>query len=340
MTRTVELRRHTEANGDVLTPEGVRAAIEIGRTLPGGYHLVISSGAHRATQTAACLLAGLGRPVTGGVVVDTAFRSKVEDRWFAAARRAAGKGLDDFRKVDPQLVESEAAMLGGALRAVFESLPDGGCALVVGHSPTTEAAVLGLTGQVVGPLAKGAGVRLVEESGSYAVEPASVWVLGSGERVVDRSDTSHVHGEVRRYLPEAFLKIRSDEGQRIVRPVDFGHVIGQTTCVATTPKDEIKYARRKDREGHSRFVLNRHTEPSSSVFVVLERPEGQDHYVLLTAWIGGKAPVEPQDEMTLVRSREFWDRHALLWDPKEEGIDMETMIDSCPWATGSPRPQA
>jgi phosphohistidine phosphatase SixA len=52
---------------------------------------------------------------------------------------------------------------------VFDLLPEGGTALVVGHSPTTEAAVLGLTGQAVEPVAKGAGVRVVEDAGVYRV---------------------------------------------------------------------------------------------------------------------------------------------------------------------------
>jgi phosphohistidine phosphatase SixA len=138
--------------------------------MQGTYEVIVSSGAQRATQTAACLLAGMGRPVPGGVRVDLGFRSSVEDRWFAAAKRAQGKDLEAFRAVDPELVEKEAGLLGAALKALFASLPDGARALVVGHSPTTEAAVLGLTGQLVQPIAKGAGVQVVEEGGEYRVE--------------------------------------------------------------------------------------------------------------------------------------------------------------------------
>ena len=83
---------------------------------------------------------------------------------------APGKDLEAFRRVDPDLVEKEAIRLGGALKAVLEPIPEGGRALIVGHSPTTEAAILGLTGQVVPPITKGAGVRVVEEDGRYRVE--------------------------------------------------------------------------------------------------------------------------------------------------------------------------
>jgi hypothetical protein len=96
----------------------------------------------------------------------------VENRWRDAAR-AAGKraDLEDIRAIDPDLVERESLLLASVLRQVVEGLPEGGRALVVGHSPTNEAAVLGLAGRVVPPLGKGKGVLLVEDGGDYRVEP-------------------------------------------------------------------------------------------------------------------------------------------------------------------------
>src|SRR2546426_253155 len=123
MARVVELRRHTEAEGDVLTPNGVRAAVEIGARLEAGYDLLISSGAQRATQSLACILAGLGRRLDCGVTVDLTFRSEVEERWFAAAKKGGG-GLESFKAADPELVEQEARRFGDGLRRVFESLPE------------------------------------------------------------------------------------------------------------------------------------------------------------------------------------------------------------------------
>src|SRR6266545_7502557 len=76
MARYVELRRHTDADGDVLTQEGVRAATEIGARLRGGYDLLVSTGAQRATQTLACFLAARGERVAGGVIVETGLRSR------------------------------------------------------------------------------------------------------------------------------------------------------------------------------------------------------------------------------------------------------------------------
>src|SRR5256885_15784066 len=77
----VELRRHTDADGDVLTQDGVRAAAEIGARLNGGYDLLVSTGAQRATQTLACFLAALGGRVPGGAGVEAGWRPAGEGHW-------------------------------------------------------------------------------------------------------------------------------------------------------------------------------------------------------------------------------------------------------------------
>jgi broad specificity phosphatase PhoE len=170
MAKELELRRHTDNEGDVLSPDGVRAALEIGARLAGGYDLAVSTGAQRATQTLACFLAALGEPVPGGVVVEPGLRSRVEDRWRAAYERAGSGALAALQNADPELVEEDSAVLGAALRGVLDRLADGGRALVVGHSPTNEAAVFGLTGQDVPPLGKGAGVLVVAEEPGFRIE--------------------------------------------------------------------------------------------------------------------------------------------------------------------------
>ena len=151
VSKAVELRRHTDNDGDALTEDGVRAALEIGSGLAGGYTLLVSSGMQRATQTVACFLAALGERVAGGVIVESGLRKQPERRWSE--------------------IYAETASLGAALRRVFERLEDGGRALAVGHSPTNEAAVFELTGEIVRPLQKGDGVLVVEEPrGSFRAE--------------------------------------------------------------------------------------------------------------------------------------------------------------------------
>ncbi len=170
--RFVELRRHTDNDGDDLTAHGVAQAEAIGRKeLRPPYAAFVSSGAARATQMVTILRHAAGQD---DVRIDevSGLRSTVEDRWRAAAK-AAGNGatVEQIRRVDPDLVDHEERLLASALRAIVESLPDGGRALVVGHSPTNEAAVAGLTGHTVQPLDKGAGVLLVEEGGRFTVDP-------------------------------------------------------------------------------------------------------------------------------------------------------------------------
>jgi broad specificity phosphatase PhoE len=171
MARYVELRRHTDNDGDVLTEEGIRAALEIGQQLAGGYALLVSTGAQRATQTLACFACALREPVPGGALVEPGLRSRVEDRWREAYQRAGSGDLAALRDADPELVDEDSAVLGAALRRVVEWLPDGGRALAVGHSPTNEAAVLGLTGSIVEPIAKGAGVLVIADGDQTRVEP-------------------------------------------------------------------------------------------------------------------------------------------------------------------------
>lgn len=169
--RYVELRRHTDNEGDELTAQGVADAEAIGRAhLHPPYAAFVSTGAARTTRMATILRHFAGQDDLP-IIEAAGLRSTVEDRWRDAAK-AAGKGatVEQIRRVDPDLVEHEERLLGAALRAVVESLPEGGRAMVVGHSPTNEAALAGLTGQAVKPLAKGAGVLLVEDAGRFTVQ--------------------------------------------------------------------------------------------------------------------------------------------------------------------------
>jgi phosphohistidine phosphatase SixA len=170
--RFVELRRHTDNDGDRLTEQGITDAEALGRdTLSPPYAAFVSSGAARATEMLTILRRAADQtevPIT----VEHGLRSAVEDRWRAASK-AAGKGasLEGMRAVDADLVEQEARLLGTALGRVLHVLPDGRRALAVGHNPTNEAAVLGLTGQEIGPMGKGEGVLIIEDDGRYTVDP-------------------------------------------------------------------------------------------------------------------------------------------------------------------------
>src|SRR5919198_3322548 len=112
MSRLVELRRHTDNDNDVLTDQGVVAALRIGAALAGGYQLGVSTGAQRATQTLACLLAALAQPVPGGVVVEPGLRSEREDEWREAYKRAGRGEVAAVGGPGPELGAEDSARLG------------------------------------------------------------------------------------------------------------------------------------------------------------------------------------------------------------------------------------
>lgn len=171
MAKYVELRRHTDNEGDYLTDDGVAAAVTLGSELKPHYDRFVSSGAQRATQTLACFIAAGTARSPGGVIVDDRFKSENEDRWKDAYKRAGAGDIESFRRADPDLVDKESGLFARALEDLFKGLPEGGRGIVVGHSPMQEAAVWGLTGEAVGPLGKGEGVLVIQDDdGSYRVE--------------------------------------------------------------------------------------------------------------------------------------------------------------------------
>jgi broad specificity phosphatase PhoE len=147
----------------------VADAVRIGRTLAGPYDLVVSSGAHRATQAAACFLAGLGAGTPGGVVTDEGFRSLDEDRWRAIYGETKRGDLEAFLLADYAFVEAEARRFRAALERVVTHTPDDGRTLVVGHSPMLEAAVWGVTQNAIPALGKGQGVVLEYTDGTFSL---------------------------------------------------------------------------------------------------------------------------------------------------------------------------
>jgi hypothetical protein len=146
-------------------------SLPIGAMLRGAYELLVSSGAQRATQTLATFACASAQPVPGGTIVEPSLRSRVEDRWRDAYRAAGSGELGARRSADPELVHEGSAILGSALQRVLDRLSENGRALVVGRSPTNEAAVPGLTGEIIVPMGKGAGVVGVLENGQTRVRP-------------------------------------------------------------------------------------------------------------------------------------------------------------------------
>lgn len=153
-----------------------------------------------------------------------------------------------------------------------------------------------------------------------------MWQLKSGERVVDRH-ASHLHATVENLLPEALGRIDAQGRDFLVEEIDFGRLVGETTCVASGPDDVVVYAKRPRRFGLSRFVKNRRPEPCNTVVVILKA--GDCGYVLITAFVGRRPEPEPWDRNATPRSKEFWSSHALVWGSEPTIAGTETT--KCPW---------
>ena len=155
-----------------------------------------------------------------------------------------------------------------------------------------------------------------------------MWQLKSGEAVLDRADGSHIHEGVGQLLPEVLSRVDSQGREFFKEVVDIGRVVGTKSCVVTGPGDEIVYAQRPHRDGHTRFVKNRESAPCSCLTVVLERAE-EGHYVLKTAFVGDESELESWHPKATEESREFWSTRALVWG--SEPIIPGTETTDCPW---------
>jgi histidine phosphatase superfamily protein (branch 1) len=164
--RRLEIRRHaakgSELGGDCLSQEGIEQAHRLGRSLRVGYTHLYSSGAQRATQTLACILAGMGRHVLRGVVVRPGLGSPREAEWRDTARAAGSTSLEKLLSQNEPLVRDESARLATELRAILADMPAGAYGLAIGHSPLIECGVYGLTRQEHAPLRECEGVVIAE----------------------------------------------------------------------------------------------------------------------------------------------------------------------------------
>jgi hypothetical protein len=152
-------------------------------------------------------------------------------------------------------------------------------------------------------------------------------ITADGEVVVNRID-SHMHEDIKPIVKDAISQIQVSGRQFIAQELEFRYVIGTSCCVKTTPNDCIVFAQRPNRKGLTRFVLDRDKEPTSKAMVVLKRNEHENKYILITAFVGGKAELEPWDPRATPASLKFWQNNALVWG---EPIIRGTATTKYPW---------
>ena len=145
-----------------------------------------------------------------------------------------------------------------------------------------------------------------------------------GYNVYDRAD-SHIYPEgglSGKLISKALSLMYANGVPFKKKEVHFRETIGFSHCVKTSPEDEIVMVYRKGHRGKTPMVKGREPEPCNTLTVVIRRDKDyENHYTLITAFIGKGATREPWD--TCIRTaadrkqcEEYWSTHAMLYDPK------------------------
>ncbi len=138
---------------------------------------------------------------------------------------------------------------------------------------------------------------------------------------------------LRRYEQEGHFDHLSNQTEKII--VNSTEPIGTTSLVITDENSDIVYAKRRERNIHTRFVKNRKGNITSSFVVILNRTrDNNNKYFLVTMFPGNGAYKEPEDpnittKKELTESLLFWKNHALVFD--ESTIDHKTLTPLCPY---------
>lgn len=139
-------------------------------------------------------------------------------------------------------------------------------------------------------------------------------------------DHMKAHQDVDMAIVDEALKKINFVGDFFIGSIDMGRVIGTTSCVEINPEDEVLYFYRKNRFGKTPFVKNRLPKETKNVTICLGKDQKNGEPVLITAYYGDRAPMEPWDarrkncsENVIKECDDFWNSHALIYD--ENSID-------------------
>jgi len=117
-------------------------------------------------------------------------------------------------------------------------------------------------------------------------------------------------------------------GGRLAIERDMGRVIGNTDIVETSDTDSIFYAQPNKKNFFSRYAKNRLPSPSHKLTIILEKDSDGD-YEIVDTWIGPCSPPFPGDVYETVKSRSYWQTHALVLDP--QAVQPKTITKTCPY---------
>lgn len=109
---------------------------------------------------------------------------------------------------------------------------------------------------------------------------------------------------------------------------DMGRIVDKTDLVPVKPGDEVRYAKRLNRNEFTAFNMSQSAQPCSLITVAY-RKHADDSYELVSTWIGpSDSPSFPGTERETPDSKTFWSSHALAWGNQK--IQPETLTDICP----------
>ena len=117
-------------------------------------------------------------------------------------------------------------------------------------------------------------------------------------------------------------------GPNVTIERDMGRVIGNTDIVETSDKDTIFYAQPYKKKVFSRYAKNRYPLPSDKLTLILNK-DTEGNYELADTWIGPFSPPFPGDENETVKSRLYWETHALVQDAQV--VQSKTITKICPY---------
>jgi len=167
------------------------------------------------------------------------------------------------------------------------------------------------------------------EGKNEAVNVTLAFLSKDNHLVVNRP-ASHLHHSIDDNLAAIIINITCENRPFFSEQLDYEYSVGVSTCLSVDESDEIIYAVRENRKGHTKFVKNRIPEPTNSITVILKKTG--DFYTIITAFVGKAAETEPWDERVTNSSLEFWSSHALIWG--SERIEPNSEVKDCPWTKG------
>jgi len=161
-----------------------------------------------------------------------------------------------------------------------------------------------------------------------------VYINMHGIEFVPRFNTSHLHPVPDRAFYALINNIGSTDEAFIELEHQFPHMVGLTSCVLTNDGDDIVYAIRRGRKGHSRLVLNRKPDECDTVFGAFKRDGNR--YIIITTYVGRKNALEPWDQRATEKDLSFWKDHALIYDSFRSDIIHKSSCRVCPWQLNQP----